>query len=137
MKIKTILASIALLSASLTSCKQSNVVIIEGELNGVNDNSLIQAYKLVGDMGLVADMDTIIGGKFSLRLDSITELTKIPLSIRDGDNYFSCQPLYVEPGSKIQISGDPQEKLNIASDVSEQKVADLFFWNNPEIYSRT
>lgn len=125
MKIKTILASIALLSAALTSCKQSNIATIEGELSGVKDNSIVEAFKIVDDMGVLIGQDTIIGGKFSLRVDSITELTKINIYIADGNSY--SHPLYLEPSSEIKISGNPQEKLNIVSNVSEQKTADFFF----------
>lgn len=93
----------------LYGCKEkSNTVTITGQLEGVEDNTVITLYEFQGNMFNPLVNDTVIDGRFTFLLpDSILQTTR-ELAIMSNAAGFppTWLSLWVSPGDKVKITGE-------------------------------
>ncbi|HCO66177.1 MAG TPA: hypothetical protein DIT04_00205 [Dysgonomonas sp.] len=129
MKVNYILLLVFMLSI-FTGCKEkSSEVTITGQLENVEDGTIINLTKSEGNIAIPISTDTLREGKFRFTFkDSINEARLFSIMAK-GDGFPpTWLDIWVAPGAKIEISG--KDKLirtwNVESDITEQKELNQF-----------
>lgn len=110
---------------SFFSCTNtnSNQVSIEGDIEGIEDGTVVTLSEVKDKMFTTLCVDTIKAGKFNFTyFDSIPEVKSLALFV-DGEGFPPMWlDLWIEPGAKVKITG--KDKLlktwNVESNVAEQ-----------------
>jgi thiol-disulfide isomerase/thioredoxin len=111
----------------LVSCKKMDHYEITGNIQDVPDNTIISLFQMYDNVGRVVATDTIINGKFNFTGTLSDKPTRMNLLIQDRNNFSgSCQ--FWSDYTKIRISGSGNflSTWDVSSDISEQKILNLF-----------
>ena len=110
---------------SFFSCANTNQkeVSIDGDIEGIEDGTVVRLRETKDRMFVTLDTDTIYGGKFNFTyFDSIPEVKSLALFVNGEGFPPMWLDLWIEPGAKVKITG--KDKLlktwNVKSNVAEQ-----------------
>jgi Thiol-disulfide isomerase and thioredoxins len=125
---------------TLICCAQkSNEVIITGQLEGVEEGTVIFLYKSEGNMLVSQQSDTIVNGTFNLSFTDSLDYPKPRMIMARGDGFPpTWLEIWVKPGAKVEIIG--KDKLirswEVKSNVAEQQELNIYK-KQIEQYERT
>lgn len=111
----------------LVSCKKMDHYEITGNVQNVPDKTIISLFQMYDNVGTVVATDTIFNGRFSFIGTISDKPTRMNLLIQDRNNFSgSCQ--FWADYTKIRISGSGNflSTWDVSSDISEQKILNLF-----------
>lgn len=117
---KQILAILTLLV--LFSCnKHRETYLINGQVEGIPDSSIIDLYIKFEDIGEIIKSDTIINGFFEFSDTLSSRPTRMNLRIRDWQNYFGYCDIWADYGLiKVTGKGKYLSSWVVESNVEEQ-----------------
>ncbi len=134
MKIKRVLAIMALHAIILNVTAEENVVIT-GNLSAIPDSTEVILMRTEGRVRIDIAVDTIINGNFRLSFPVDSGLTKAELCLSKDHQTSRYRTLYLRPDAKIEInvSNPFVQTWNVKSNVPEQNEYDRFITESKEI----
>ena len=121
----------ALLMVACTQKAPENGALIQGRVTGLDPEDIITAelFQHEGGVGIGIGTDTLRNGRFSFRLDSLSEAEHYMISlIRPRGSYVDVvnygPEIYLEPGAFVRIKGEGKhfKSARIDSPVKDQKL---------------
>ena len=121
----------ALLMVACTQKAPENGALIQGRVTGLDPEDIITAelFQHEGGVGIGIGTDTLRNGRFSFRLDSLSEAEHYMISlIRPRGSYVDVvnygPEIYLEPGAFVRIKGEGKHfrSARIDSPVKDQKL---------------
>ena len=104
MKAKILFAAAAI--AAMSACQEQETTI-KVDVDGLEDGSVVNLYRMEGKSGDLAQADIVKGGKVSyiFRCDSLSPNTHYDIVIFKGDNNTTNKNIYVKEHTQSTVSG--------------------------------
>lgn len=107
MKQSLIFCLFALFSLS-TYAQKEKEFIVRGQLNNVEDGTIVMLMQQMGNMGISVVNDTLRNSRFSLKwhVEDVEKIENFSVSVRGEDFPSMSLPLWIKAGSDVKITGN-------------------------------
>lgn len=136
MNTKGIMIWALFLTASVWMQAQGTFVI-EGKVNNVKDGTIINLFRVDGNVGSSIALDTLRNGQFRIEAQTLGDETeKMDLMGRSDEFPSMSLPLWVRTGSHVRISGENAliRTWTVESEIPEQKVKQAYVNDSHELW---
>lgn len=136
MNIRRIMIWALLITASIRMQAQGTFVI-EGKVNNVKDGTIINLFRVDGNVGSSIAFDTLRNGQFRIEAQTLgNETEKMDLMGRSDEFPSMSLPLWVRTGSHSRITGENTliRTWAVESEVPEQKVKQAYINDSRELW---
>lgn len=134
---KRIIGALILLAAGW-SVQAQGTYTIQGQVTNVEEGTVINLFRLDGNVGSTIAVDTIRNGQFYFRVETLGNETE-ELSLMGRSDRFPSMSLsiWARPGEKIKITGDNTliKTWNIESTIPEQLTNQAFINDSRELWN--
>lgn len=134
---KRIIGALILLAAGW-SVQAQGTYTIQGQVTNVEEGTVINLFRLDGNVGSTIAVDTIRNGQFYFRVETLGNETE-ELSLMGRSDRFPSMSLsiWARPGEKIKITGDNTliKTWNIESTIPEQLANQAFINDSRELWN--
>ena len=97
--------SLFCIACSNTEKLSGNEFLIEGNVSGIEDGTIIRLFRYSGNVGMSFALDTIKNGRFTIKAEAEGNPERLTISPR-GDGFPSMSlGVWVAPGASIKING--------------------------------
>lgn len=134
---KRIIGALILLAAGW-SVQAQGTYTIQGQVTNVEEGTVINLFRLDGNVGSTIAVDTIRNGQFYFRVETLGNETE-KLSLMGRSDRFPSMSLriWARPGEKIKITGDNTliKTWNVESTIPEQLANQAFINDSRELWN--
>lgn len=134
---KRIIGALILLAAGW-SVQAQGTYTIQGQVTNVEEGTVINLFRLDGNVGSTIAVDTIRNGQFYFRVETLGNETE-ELSLMGRSDRFPSMSLsiWARPGEKIKITGDNTliKTWNVESTIPEQLANQAFINDSRELWN--